>query len=508
MIKRGGEWEETDWPTALEFVATELRRLRDAHGGNSIGALASPQATLEELHLLAKLTRGLGSENIDFRLRQLDFSGDGALRGAPWLGMPVSELNRLDRVLLVGSTLRKDHPLMAHRLRQAVKRGAELNVLNPVDDDLLMHVHGRLIVAPGAMTDALAQVVKAAAAIRGVAAPAAISGLRPGDAARGVAESLLTGEARAVLLGNLAEHHPQRAQLHALAQALAGIVGARLGFLGESANSVGGYLAGALPRRGGLDARGMLEQGCKAFLLLHTEIELDAANARRARAAMNAAEFVVALSPYRHRALEYAQALLPVAPFTETAGSFVSTEGRLQSFQGVVRPFGDTRPAWKVLRVLGNLLGIDGFSQESAESVRDELLAGIGDIAARLDNVIGLEAATPAVAAGGIERIGEFPIYHVDPIVRRAVSLQRTRDARAATAWLPGKLIEQLGLQQGDRLRVTQDGGEAVVGFARDDRLPRNCVRLPAGCRETAGIGAVFGEVELRRVPVRDKVTA
>jgi NADH-quinone oxidoreductase subunit G len=508
MIRREAEWEEVDWQTALAFVAGELARLRDAHGADSIGALASPLATLEELYLLAGLTRGLGSDNIDFRLRQLDFAADDALQGAPWLGMKVSELNALDRVLLVGSTLRKDHPLLAHRLRQAVKRGAQLNLINPVDDDLLTRIHGKLIVAPGALAAALAEVVSAAAGLKGVAGPTAISGVQAGEGARRIAESLLSGDNRAILLGNIAEHHPERAQLHALAQALSGITGARLGFLGESSNSVGGYLAGALPAAGGMNAGSMLEQPRKAYLLLHAEIELDSANSRRARAAMNAAEFVVALTPYRHRAMEYAQVLLPVTPFTETAGSFVNTEGRLQSFLGVVRPPGEARPAWKVLRVLGNLLGVEGFTYDSAEAVREELLGKLGNIASRLDNALDRQPQPVSAAAGGIERIGEIPIYHTDPIVRRAVSLQQTRDARVAIAWLPGSLIEALDLQPGDRVHVLQDGGEAVLPFARDDRLPADCVRVAGGCRETSGLGALFGAVRLERVPVHDRVVA
>ena len=508
MIRRDGEWQEVDWQTALEHVAKELSRLRDAYGPESIGALASPQSTLEELYLLARLVRGLGSDSVDFRLRQADFGSDGARRGVPWLGMEISELNDLDRVLLIGSTLRKDHPLLAHRLRQAVKNGAQLSVINPVDDDLLTRVHGKLIVAPGALPAALAEVVKAAAEFKETAVPAAIADVQAGESARRIAESLVSGDRRAILLGNIAEHHPELTQLHALAQALAEITGARLGFLGESANSVGGYLAGAVPRGDGLHAADMLNLPRKACLLLNTEIELDSANARQARAAMNAAEFVVAMTPFRHRATEYAQVLLPVAPFTETAGSFVNTEGRLQAFMGVVRPLGDARPAWKVLRVLGTLLGIEGFSYESAEAVRAELLGRVGDIASQLNNAVDRQPQPVSVPPVAIERVGEIPIYHTDPIVRRAVSLQQTRDAQVAIAWLPGSTVESLGLKPGDRVRVSQDGGDAILPFARDDRLPANCVRLAGGCRETSGLGALFGAVQLERAPEQERMIA
>ena len=508
MIKREGKWEEVDWQTALQFVAAELGRIRNAHGAESLGMLATPQATLEEMYLLKKFARGLGVGNIDFRLRQSD--PGAAADAAPWLGMPIAETSSLDRVLVVGSTLRKEQPLLAHRIRDAVKKGGQLSVLNPVDDDLLCRVHGRLIVAPSAMPAALAAVVKAAAQTKGEAVPPALAEIFVDETAQRIADSLLSGERKAVFLGNIALHHPQRAQLHALAESLTKLTGARLGFFGEGANALGGYLVRMLPdANNGLDARRMLEQPRKAYVLLHAEAELDTAAARTARSAMHAAEFVVALSAFKHRALEYAQVLLPVSPFSETAGTFANIEGRLQGFNGVVRPLAETRPAWKVLRVLGNLCHVDGFGFDSIEDVRKEMLADIGAIEARLDNSahVALEApAAPALASP--ERIGEVPIYHADAIVRRAPSLQNTRDARTGVAWLPGKLIESLGLQAGDRLRIRQDGGEAVLGFSRDDRLPENCVRVAAACRDSAGLGALYGSVSLERAATQDRVDA
>jgi NADH-quinone oxidoreductase subunit G len=244
-------------------------------------------------------------------------------------------------------------------------------------------------------------------------------------------------------------------------------------------------------------------------VLLHAEMELDSGNAQAAISAMQGAEFVVAMSAYLHKASEYAQVLLPVSPFTETAGTFVNIEGRVQSFQGVVRPLGETRPAWKVLRVLGTLMGVTGFGFDTVEQVRAECLGAIGDIPARLSNEIKGAASTVAAPGfGGIQRIGEVPIYHVDSIVRRSEPLQQTRDAQVALASLPGGLIEKLGLRQGDLVRISQDGGEAVVPFARDDRLPANCVRFGTGFAESAGLGSLFGEVGLERVAAQERVTA
>jgi NADH-quinone oxidoreductase subunit G len=507
LLRQAGTWKEVDWQAALDFVARELERIRGQHGSSSIGMLATAHQTLEELYLLGKLARGFSSGNVDFRLRQADFGADGGLNGAPWLGMAVAELGTLDRVLVVGSTLRKDHPLIAHRLRQAARRGTQLNLINAVDDDLLMRVANRAIVAPGAMPQMLAQVIRAAAELKGVAAPAGVAAVAVSDAARRIARSLAEGRNGAVFLGNFAQHHPRAARLHALAQALAEVTGARFGFLGEAANSVGGYLARAVPAAGGRNAAQMLAQPMKAYLLLGVEVELDTRDPRRALAAMSAAELVVAMSAYQHRAVDYAHVILPIAPFTETGGTFVSTEGRVQSFEGVVRPLGETRPAWKVLRVLGNLLGLAGFEHDSVEDVRREALDG-GRVEARLDNRLKeMEIGDPAPPReDGMQRIAEVPIYAADAIVRRAGSLQRTRDAAAPVAWMPRALFEELGLKEGESVRVRQGGGEAELAAGVDERLPARCIRIAMARPETAGLGDPSAELAVERVPARGKV--
>jgi len=513
MLKRAGAWQEVDWQAALGFIASELKRVHNEHGPQAIGALATPHQTFEELYLLQKLVRGLGAGNVDYRLRQADFSLDGKLAGAPWLGMKIADMNLLDRALVVGSTLCKDHPLLAHRLRQATKRGLELSLINPFDDDLLMRVSHQAVVTPSAMPDLLAQVVKAAAQQRNAQLPAAVRGpaeqARVSELAQGVAASLASGKNTGIFLGNIAQHHPRAGELHVLAQALAEVLGARMGVLGEAANSVGGYLAGAVPFAGaaGMNARQMLAQPRKAYLLLGVEAELDTGNPQQAVAAMKSAELVVAMSPYQHQALEYAHVLLPIAPFTETSGTFVNTEGTVQSFSGVVQPLGEARPAWKVLRVLGNLLGLSGFEHNSSEEVRDEALGERSGVFARLGNASrGVSLDTLArEAATGIQRIAEVPIYAADALVRRAASLQQTRNADAPLVHMNRALFEKLNLRNGDNVRVRQGTGEAVLAAAIDERLPVDCVRLPAG-PATARLGDMFGEVRVERVPAEQKV--
>ncbi|MCL4799619.1 MAG: NADH-quinone oxidoreductase subunit NuoG [Burkholderiales bacterium] len=499
LVKQGGEWREVEWPAALEHAAHALREVRERHGAGAIGGLGSPHATLEELYLLQKLVRGLGSENVDFRLRRADFAADGRRAGVPWLGMPVAELETLDRVLVVGSFLRKDHPLIAHRLRQAAKRGQKLSLLHVAGDDPLIALADRVVVAPGELPAALAQIVRAAAEAKGTAVPAGLAGTAVGDAARAIAASLASGERVGVLLGNAAEQHPRAAQLHALAQALADALGARFGFLGEAANSVGGYLAGCVPGERGLNAGAMLAEPRKAYVLLGVEPGLDCHDSGQALAAMAAADVVVALSAFAGPALEYADVILPVGPFTETSGTFVNTEGRLQSFNGVVQPLGQARPAWKVLRVLGNLLGLAGFDFDTSEAVRDAACRP-ESAAGKLDNRISGIALDLARPGAALERVADVPIYFADPVVRRAPSLQRTRDGAAPKARMNAATIARLGLEAGARVRVRQGGGDAVLELAADEGLADGVLRVAAAHPSTAALGAMFGPIAVERV--------
>jgi NADH-quinone oxidoreductase subunit G len=498
MVKQGGEWREVEWENALEFAAAGLRRSVASHGATAIGALASPHATLEELYLVQKLARGLGSENADFRLRQSDFAADGKLKGAPWLGMKVAELGELDRVLVVGSFLRKDHPLIANRFRQAAKRGQQVSVIHVAGDDLAIKLAGRLVVRPGELVAALAQVAKAVAEEQGAGVPPALGPVAVGEAARAIARSLASGQRVGIFLGNSAQQHPRAGQLHVLAQAAAATLGARFGFLGEAANSVGGYLARCVPGDGGLNAAAMLAAPRKAYLLLNVEPELDVANPHQAVRALDEAELVVALTAYKGRAPDYADVLLPVTPFSETAGSFVNTAGDLQSFNPVVRPAGDARPAWKVLRVLGNLLGLAGFDYERSEQVRDEACKPEA-IAGRLSNALDGLPILPVGGAAALERVADVPIYFADPIVRRAPALQETADAAPPRARANAAVLARLGLKAGDRVRVRQDGGEALLQVALDETLADGVVRVAAAHPATAGLGAMFGEISVER---------
>ena len=500
LIKQGGQWAETDWQTALEYVAHGLRNIKHEHGADSIAAAATGQSTVEELHLLQKALRGIGSENIDFRLRQSDFALDGQV--TPWLGMPIADLSLVKRALVIGSFVRKDHPLVATRLRAAVKAGAKLSILHASDDELLIPTANKLIAAPSDWLAALSEIVVAVAAAKGIAVPGGFDGITAGDAAKAIAASLNTGDESVpavVLLGNAAAHHPQASALHAAAQWIAQQTGARFGYLTEAANTVGGYLVGATAKNAG----NIFASPKKAYLLLNAEPELDAANPQQARAALDGAEMVVVMSAFKH-GFDYADVLLPISPFSETSGTFVNCEGRAQSFNGTVKPLGDTRPAWKVLRVLGNLLGVAGFDYDTSEAIRDELFGkGVSDLSARLNNVSTTALTSARYAAAGstsaLERITDVPIYFADAIARRSEPLLRAADSNAPLVQLPSSLADQLGVVAGGKVKVSQGAGSAILVAGIDARLPANTVRVASAHPATAALGAMFGAITVEK---------
>ena len=518
MIKQGGAWRTVDWTTALEYVARGLTQISVDHGPHAIGALASAISPVEELHLLARLVRGLGSENIDFRTRHADFGNVGPARSglptARWLGTSVAALSTLQSVFVVGSFLRKDHPIFALRIREATKKGCKVHSLHALQDDWLMPMGAGLTVAPSQWVQALADVAAAVAAAQGVEAPQQGN---ESEAAKAIAASLLAGERKAVLLGNAAAQHPEASALLKLANWIGERTGATVGYLCEGGNTVGAQLVGAVPGPGGLNAAQMLGGGgeatLKACLLLNVEPALDAANAAAAAAAMSGAEMVVALTSFRSAGHDVADVMLPIAPFTETSGTYVSAEGRVQSVHGVVKPLGEARPAWKVLRVLGNLLGLDGFDFESSEEVRAQALPDLESVAARLDNravAMAAKAAKAPVASASdsFERIADVPIYATDAIVRRASSLQLTTDARRPVVGVPRELSLRLALQPGDSVRVSQGEAHVVLPAAVDATLAPQVLRVPAGHPETAALGPMFGAISIEKVAAANAAAA
>jgi NADH-quinone oxidoreductase subunit G len=512
MVKTNGEWQTVDWETALQATVDGLRNVINSHGADQVGMLASPTATLEELSLLQALARGIGVNNIDHRLRQADFTDQAEAPLCPTLGQTLVELEAVDAALVVGSNIRKQQPIAGHRLRKAALTGARVMFVNPVDYEVQFDVHAKAIVAPSQMVQTLAAVAACYPDAGNNAADAVktlIAGANPDEMHRSMADALKEADHATLLLGDVASAHPQFSLLKALAGVIAEHSGAVLGLLPDAANSVGGWLAGVLPHRGpagstiataGLDAGAMLSDPRKAYLLFNVEPEYDCHDAAAATAAVNGAEFVVSLSPFASDAMKaMADVLLPIGPFAETSGTFVNAEGRWQSFQGVANPVGESRPGWKVLRVLGNQFELDGFGQNSSEDVRDALRAQAGAIA--LENKQPAGSVAQAAGPDGLERVGDVAIYAADALVRRATSLQQTPDAEAAgLVHINSAQAEKSGVRDGYTVTVQQGGASVVMDVCIDERVADGCVWIQAGTAASGKLGAAIGPLRLERV--------
>ena len=485
-------WRESSWEEALTAVAQGLEYTKKQFGAAKIGALASETSTLEELSLLNAVVRGLGSNNIDTLLRQTDANLVKSIAGVPWLGMPIADLNTLDGVVVIGSNLRKDHPLMAQRLRQAAKHGARIILIDSYGEDPLFPVAARLTVAPSQLAATVAQVAAAVKAQK----EGAQADLQ--DATQALAAQIVAGAKPAVLLGNAAVAAPDASQIAAQAQVLADASQATLGFLTSGANTVGAYLVGATAQNDGLSAQEMIKDSLAAYIVLHTEPKFDMDNGPAAEAAL-AKSFSVALTSYKSAAQSWARVMLPVAPFTETSGTYVNAEGRAQSFKGVVPSYAQSRPAWKVLRVLGNLLSLNDFDYESSEAIREKVLAC--NITAKLNNKITAEPQALTVApATGLERVAEVSIYRSDAIVRRAESLQETDISQTPRALMNSQTLAALQITEGAKVKVSSATGTIELEAAADDRLANSTVRIAQGFEATVALGQAFGQLTVERI--------
>ena len=510
MVKRDGAWSEVPWEEALEAAVEGLREIAAEKGGEAIGALASASCTVEELHLFQKLVRGIGCSNIDHRVRQRDFSDQDAAPRYPSIGMGVDELDRLDAALLVGSCTRKEHPIVNHRLRKASLAGASVMYLDVMAHDLNIAPAARIVVAPSRLVNRLAAAVMATARLmdeepEGLAALAA--GVEVDADAEIIARVLLDAGRGAILLGPQAVNHRDAAALRGLAACLANLTGATLGTLDEGANPAGAWIAGVVPhrealgvpaKRSGLAARSMIEAGLDAYVLMGLEPELDCADGARARDALNAAKFVVSLSAFRSDAMsEYADVLLPIAAIAETEGTFVNVSGTWQNFVAAAPPYANSRPAWRVLRVLGNLFEIDGFDQETIEDVRSAL--GAPDSVGAHSWPLPTHLPEPEGIGGGLERIAPVPIYAVDALVRRSMPLQGTKDGEFAGVGVSPATLERFGFDDGESVLVQQGVSSRDFKIVADRRVPADCALLPAGLLATAPLGGRGTQVALER---------
>jgi NADH-quinone oxidoreductase subunit G len=497
MVKQEGKWLETDWESALEYVTRSLKTITTDHGADALAAIAHPISSVEELHLLQKVVRAMGSDRVETRLRQTDVRGSAT---APWLGMPIANLSQLDRALVIGSFLRKEQPLIAARLRTATKRGLQVSRIDAGGDDWLMPSLG-IAAAPSRWTAFLTEVAGAVAKANASQLPAGIQGGAVSKEAQAIADSLLSGSNKAVFLGSAAIAHPYASNLHVLAQFIAEQTGATFGFLPVGGNAVAAPLLQAVQQKPNAGIDSVLDGSARAVLLLNVEPLSDLPNPQLARSALAKADTVIAMSAFASsELLELADVLLPITPFTESVGSFINAAGTVQTIQPSVRPLADARPAWKVLRALGSLLGLNGFLLNTPEEVCGEALAK--PIPERLNNRF---TATLSLmqeqTVNGLERVTDLPIYGVDAIVRRAPALQLTRDAKNAhRLGFNAKTFAELNLKDGDLVAITQGSNTVQMPAMLESQLAAGCVRMSASTPASAELGAMFGPITVNRV--------
>ena len=506
MLRVDGELVPVDWPTALAETAKALGESVEQHGADSIAALGSATATIEEQYLLQKLMRALGSNNVDHRLTQTDFNDQKRAPVMPWLGMSLEDLEQASAGLLIGSNVRKEQPLAALRLRKASLNGANISFINPrvypmnfdpqynigaSPRDMLLHA-----LAVAVACDCKEEVVNRIA-----------SQVTVTDVHREIAKQLKESDKSVVLLGNSSVMHPNYSDLRAIASCIAQATGATLGYLPEGGNTAGAWLAGCVPHRSaggvktehtGLNAAEMLNAPLKTIVLMGVEPRYEQINAARARKLLKDTTMVIISTHLSRHAVEHANIVLPSAAFTETAGTFVNATGAWQMFNGTAAPPGEGRPAWKILRVLGNQLKLEGFDYESAEDVRDELKSLCRDI--RLDNsytLDNIELPSSYDTGAGLLRCGDLPAYKSDMLVRRARSLQKTADAQQSCVVLNSSDMSALNLTENAVVNAEQNGDTVMLKVKQDDGVPQGCAWLPMGSMDLAGFGCLFEPVTL-----------
>lgn len=509
MIKDNGEWREVDWETALNAVNSRLK----SYSGDDIGALISPNATLEEMYLAQKYLRGLGVSSIDHRLRQSDFNAQEDAPLFPWLGVNVDELENQDAVLIVGADVRRDQPIAGLRLRKAALKGGQMMAINPRDYGFYFDLSEHLLVSPEEMVVALGNIANEILKAKKAKPPAPLKdilkGLKKSKSAEKIATNLMNAENALVLLGTYAINHPSASVLSALATVISENSNVRLGYLSTGANAAGAWLTGVLPHRGvagelpeksGKHAHGMLEDPCKAYFLMGLEPEFDTADPALAQSALSKAEFVVSLSPYANEQMrETADIILPVGSFAETSGTFVNAEGRWQGFSATISPLGDSRPAWKVLRMLGNLADLDGFEFVTDLEVLNEVKERFGDQAAFTSHSrMQADLEVLATPNGGFMRITDTALYGVDAIVRRAKALQKTHDA-LDVAYMNTADAKSKGVSDSEKISLSQNGRKADATLVIDELVPKGCIVVPMGTPSSAKLGPSFGSIEISK---------
>lgn len=473
QIKQDNQWHAVDWQTALDYVAKGLRGVSNDYGSDGVGVWVNPANTVEEMYLAKKLANGLGINAVDSRLRQLDGRLAEAGAGAQWLGQSIEDFARNEAMLFVGTRLRQEQPLLTARVRQAAKAGAKVAVLSSENETLHMPLTAQLALHPQQWAAWLAEAIHGA-----------------------VGQALQAAEKAVIVLGAEAQNHPDAAALFAAAQILAQETGSVLSVLPQAANSVGADVLGISARVAEHTLSAQLAMPKKAVMLLNVEPDMDVADGAAAVSALKQAQTVMAFTAYDSPVLrEVADVLLPITPFAETSGSLINMEGRLQSFHGVVQAQGAARPLWKVLRVLGNVLDLDGFEYENTQQILADAV-NVADLPSLLNNQVNTDAAPET--AQSLIRVGGVSMYATDAIVRRSAPLQATSHAAEPRLHAHSQTLALHGLRDGEVALAKQASGELRVVVAADDKLPENVVVLPLH-QSNWQLGALLTTVELSK---------
>lgn len=509
-IKRDGQWIEVDWAAALNLVVHSLREIIATKGAGQIAALASPNSTVEEFFLLQKLMRSIGSNNLDHRIRTLDFSSQENYPSHPTLGIPFEDIEQQDVIVLIGSDIRREQPVGALRVRKAALRGAKIICINPIDYDFNFSVTTKAITPSKDIPRFLAGIAKALIGNKlSEENQQFFATIEPTKIEKSIAQCLKKTKKGLLVLGAHALQHPQATLIRTLVQMIASHRNLTFGCLSEGANAAGAWLAGMLPHRGpggvavenGLNAKEMLSKTLEAYLVLNIEPEMDCATSGQALNVLTEAPFVVVFTPFLNEQFEqYANVLLPIAPFFESNGTFVNACDQWQSFQSVTKPLGQARDAWKVLRVLGNLFELEGFDYLSCDQVLTDVKNSIAKMTSDGEHILQLPDQFEEPRIEGLTRVTQWPIYQIDNFVRRAKALQEwSLDENLMAIRINETVGKRYGIQTGEIISVVQNETQLDLPVVIDNRIAGDYVVVPGGLSATAGFGENMGPIDLMR---------
>ena len=514
-MKENGAWHTASWETAFSSIRDVLGAVLKAGSGDDLAMLLSPNLTTEEYYLAQKIMRALGSNNIDHRLQQVDFRSDLEAPLYPNLGIDLQLLGEQDLVILVGSDIQREQPLLSARLVQGAKQNTQVMSINPIDFFFAFDVSHKCIAPAGNVVHALAGILKEVMSAEAIASDSQLAEFLekviPQEAEIACATRLKAGGKFSFVLGALALSHPEASTIHYLAQALATVTQGTFGVLTPGCNSAGAWIAGAVPHRGvsgaSLPTRGhtafeMVHRNQKVFILVNVEPELDTIFAQELLKKLEQADYVIALTPYLNPTLlQYCDVLLPMVPVSETSGTFVNTNGVWQTFHAVSQPMGEARPLWKILRALGSLLYLDGFHYETLEEVLQDLKMHYNEkklVSHQITSSFLKGKSSQMGRYGALVLISPYSLYKTDNIVRRATALQEMQ--APTTVCLNATMAQKFDILEATEVCIRSEGElKITLPLEINNRVPDDAVWISRGGQETRQLDRPYHLVQVER---------